>query len=49
MVSLPGILSLDFFIDGKVENRGDETWQFVKTTNGSRIVAITYSSRRGVA
>ena len=34
----------DFVIDGKVENRGDETWQLVKTTDGWRIVAITYSS-----
>ena len=34
----------DFIIDGKSENRGDETWQLVKTTDGWRIVAITYSS-----
>ena len=34
----------DFVIDGKVENRGDETWQLVKTADGWRIVAITYSS-----
>lgn len=34
----------DFVIDGKVENRGDETWQLVKTMDGWRIVAITYSS-----
>ena len=34
----------DFVIDGKVENRGDETWQLVKTVDGWRIVAITYSS-----
>ena len=33
-----------FVIDGKVENRGDETWQLVKTVDGWRIVAITYSS-----
>jgi hypothetical protein len=37
----------DFIIDGKVENRGDETWQLVKTTEGWRIVAITYSSHPG--
>lgn len=34
----------DFMADGKVENRGDETWQLVKTVNGWRIVAISYSS-----
>jgi ketosteroid isomerase-like protein len=34
----------DFVMDGKVENRGDETWQLVKTADGWRIVAITYSS-----
>lgn len=39
----------DFVIDGKVENRGDETWQLVKTVNGWRIVAITYSSSPGAA
>lgn len=39
----------DFIIDGKVENRGDETWQLVKTTEGWRIVAITYSSHPGAA
>jgi Domain of unknown function (DUF4440) len=38
----------DFVIDGKVENRGDETWQLVKTAAGWRIVAITYSSNPGV-
>ena len=37
----------DFVIDGKVENRGDETWQLVKTVDGWRIVAITYSSNPG--
>jgi hypothetical protein len=36
-----------FVIDGKVENRGDETWQLVKTGAGWRIVAITYSSNPG--
>jgi hypothetical protein len=39
----------DFVIDGKVENRGDETWQLVKTVDGWRIVAITYSSNPGAA
>jgi ketosteroid isomerase-like protein len=34
----------DFVTDGKVENCGDETWQLVKTADGWRIVAITYSS-----
>lgn len=37
----------DFVIDGKVENRGDETWQLVKTADGWRIVTITYSSNPG--
>jgi uncharacterized protein (TIGR02246 family) len=37
----------DFAVDGKVENRGDETWQLVKTADGWRIVAITYSSNPG--
>lgn len=39
----------DFMTDGKVENRGDETWQLVKTVDGWRIVAITYSSNPGTA
>ena len=39
----------DFVIDGKVQNRGDETWQLVKTVDGWRIVAITYSSNPAVA
>lgn len=39
----------EFVIDGKVENRGDETWQLVKTADGWRIVAITYSSNPGAA
>jgi hypothetical protein len=34
----------DFAVDGKVTNRGDETWQLVKTVDGWRIVAMTYSS-----
>ena len=39
----------DFVIDGKVQNRGDETWQLVKTDDGWRIVAITYSSNPSAA
>jgi ketosteroid isomerase-like protein len=39
----------DFVIDGKVENRGDETWQLVKTPDGWRIVALTFSSNPGAA
>jgi ketosteroid isomerase-like protein len=34
----------DFMIDGKDQNSGDETWQLVKTADGWRIVAITYSA-----
>lgn len=34
----------EFMIDGKVENRGSETWQLVKGPEGWRIAAITYSS-----
>jgi hypothetical protein len=37
----------DFVMDGKVENRGDETWQLVKTADGWRIVALIYSSNPG--
>jgi ketosteroid isomerase-like protein len=33
-----------FKIDGKAENRGSETWQLVKTVDGWRIAAISYSS-----
>ena len=33
-----------FLIDGKAENKGDETWTLVKGTDGWRIAAITYSS-----
>jgi ketosteroid isomerase-like protein len=33
-----------FTIDGKAENRGSETWQLIKSTDGWRIAAITYSS-----
>lgn len=34
----------DFMIDGKLENRGSETWQLVKGPQGWRIAAVTYSS-----
>ena len=34
----------EFMIDGKLENRGSETWQLVKGPDGWRIAAITYSS-----
>jgi ketosteroid isomerase-like protein len=33
-----------FKIDGKDENRGSETWQLVKSVDGWRIAAISYSS-----
>jgi hypothetical protein len=33
-----------FLIDGKVENRGCETWQLVKGPGGWQIAALTYSS-----
>ena len=33
-----------FFIDGKPENQGSETWQLVKATGGWKIAAIMYSS-----
>jgi hypothetical protein len=33
-----------FLINGQEENRGRETWQLVKGTDGWRIAAITYSS-----
>lgn len=33
-----------FLINGKVENRGSETWQLVKGAQGWRIAALTYSS-----
>jgi ketosteroid isomerase-like protein len=37
-----------FVIDGKPENRGSETWQLVKASDGWKIAAITYSSNSGV-
>ena len=33
-----------FLIDGKVENRGSETWQLVKGPDGWQIAALTYSA-----
>jgi hypothetical protein len=33
-----------FRINGKAENRGSETWQLVKASDGWKIAAITYSS-----
>ncbi len=33
-----------FLIDSKAQNQGCETWQLVKTPEGWRIAAITYSS-----
>ena len=33
-----------FKSDGKADNRGSETWQLVKTVDGWRIAALTYSS-----
>jgi SnoaL-like domain len=33
-----------FLVDGKPENRGSETWQLVKASDGWKIAAITYSS-----
>jgi hypothetical protein len=34
----------EFMVDGKLENRGSETWQLVNGPEGWRIAAITYSS-----
>ena len=33
-----------FNVNGKAQNSGSETWQLVKTADGWRIAAITYSS-----
>ncbi|SDF30977.1 protein of unknown function [Massilia sp. PDC64] len=33
----------DFLVDGKVTNRGSETWQLVRTDDGWKIVAMLYS------
>lgn len=34
-----------FLIDGKEQNRGSESWQLVKGSDGWRIAAITHSSQ----
>ncbi len=34
----------EFLMDGKVQNRGAETWQLVKTDDGWKIAAMLYSS-----
>ncbi len=36
--------SFEFLMDGKVQNRGAETWQLVKTDDGWKIAAMLYSS-----
>jgi len=33
-----------FFVDGKPENQGSETWQLVRTSDGWKIASIVYSS-----
>ncbi|UPG94160.1 nuclear transport factor 2 family protein [Luteibacter aegosomatissinici] len=41
-----GIVYFDFefLLDGKVQNRGAETWQMVRTDDGWKIAAMLYSS-----
>lgn len=34
----------EFLMDGKLQNRGAETWQLVKTDDGWKISAMLYSS-----
>ncbi|MDE1895046.1 MAG: nuclear transport factor 2 family protein [Xanthomonadaceae bacterium] len=36
--------TFEFLMDGKVQNRGAETWQLVKTDDGWKIAAMLYSS-----
>jgi ketosteroid isomerase-like protein len=36
----------DFLVDGKVTNRGSETWQLVRTDDGWKIQAMLYSIDR---
>ena len=36
----------DFLVDGKVTNRGSETWQLVRTDDGWKIQAMLYSVDR---
>jgi ketosteroid isomerase-like protein len=35
-----------FNVDGKPTNQGSETWQLVKSSEGWKIIAMTYSSNR---
>lgn len=37
--------NFDFVDNGKIENRGDETWQLIKTDKGWKIAAMLYSSQ----
>ncbi|HEX8955626.1 MAG TPA: hypothetical protein VF798_05100, partial [Burkholderiaceae bacterium] len=37
--------NFDFLEGGKIENRGDETWQLIKTDKGWKIAAMLYSSQ----
>ena len=37
--------NFDFVANGKIENRGDETWQLIKTDKGWKIAAMLYSSQ----
>ncbi len=37
----------DFLDDGKLRNRGCETWQLIKTEKGWKIAAMLYSSQGG--
>lgn len=41
-----GIVYFDFefLLEGKVQNRGAETWQMVRTADGWKIAAMLYSS-----
>jgi ketosteroid isomerase-like protein len=39
----PVWFDFDFLVDGKVTNRGSETWQLVRTDDGWKIVAMLYS------
>ena len=36
----------DFLEDGKVTNRGSETWQMVRAADGWKIAAMLYSAGR---
>ena len=36
--------TFEFLMDGKVQNRGAETWQLAKTDDGWKIAAMLYSS-----